>query len=144
MKRHLEADRMARCILGEVSAADRTHLARCAACRFALEEFGQTLRAFRGSVRDWSQFEMTALESEPKWVVMSTPGTACCIAVMLLLCLLGMQQRSTPRLTPARPDADSALLERVRADVARRVPDGMQPLLSLVSGPEDAPDQALP
>ena len=134
MNGHLDADRIARCILGDADAEDSAHLARCGACRLEVEEFGQTLRAFRGSVRNWSQCELAACESGPKWVGRSTPGTRRYIAVTLLLCLMGMtissQQRSDRSLTRADSDADSVLLEQVRADVARRVPDGMQPLLN--------------
>ncbi len=142
MNEHLQADRIARCILGDASAVDRAHLARCAACRLEVEELGQTLRAFRGSVREWSQCELLAFQSGPRWVGRSDPGTPCCIAVTLLLCVMGMavslQERPNPPLAPAGADADSALLEQVRADVARRVPGGMEPLLNL------APDQLLP
>jgi hypothetical protein len=60
MNGHLDADRIARCILGEASAAERAHLARCAGCRLEVEDLGQTLRAFRGSVRDWSRSELVA------------------------------------------------------------------------------------
>jgi hypothetical protein len=139
MNGHLDEDRIARCILGEASAADRAHLARCAACRLAVEEFGQTLRAFRGSVRDWSRCESVAYESGPKLVGPSALGTPFCIAVTLLLCLMGirasLQKHVNRQPAPAGADADSALLEQVRADVARRVPGGMEPLL---------PDQSLP
>ena len=148
MNGHLDADRIARYILGEASAADRAHLARCAACRLEMEEFGQTLRAFRGSVRDWSRCELSAFESATKWVGLSDHGTLYCIALTLLLCLLGIRvslhQRSNEPLTPAGADADSVLLEQVRADVARRVPGGMEPLLNLLSNPEDVRDQLLP
>jgi hypothetical protein len=152
MNGHLDADRIARCILSEASAADRAHLALCAACRLEVEEFGQTLRAFRGSVRDWSRCEWVAYEGRPKLAGRSAPGTLCCIAVTLLLCLTGigvsLRQRPNRELAPAGADADSVLLERVRADVARRVPGGMEPLLTLVSSgvpsAEDARDQTLP
>jgi hypothetical protein len=148
MNGHLDADRIARCILSEASAADRAHLALCAACQLEVEEFGQTLRAFRGSVRDWSRCELVAYESGAKLAGRSAPGTPCCIAVTLLLCLIAIRvaslQRSNRPLAPAGPDADSLLLEQVRADVARRVPGGMEPLLNLVSSPQNIPDQTLP
>jgi hypothetical protein len=152
MNGHLDADRIARCILGEASAAERAHLARCAACRLEVEELGQTLRAFRGSVRDWSRSELVAYESGAELAGRSAPGTPCCIAVTLLLCLMGirisLQQPSDRQLARDGADPDSVLLERVRADVARRVPGGMEPLLNLVasgvSPGEDAQDQPLP
>jgi hypothetical protein len=148
MNKHLDAGRIARCILGDADAEDRAHLALCSACRVEVEEFGQTLRAFRGSVRDWSQCDLLACECGPKWVGRSALGTPCCIAVTLLLCLTGMaaslRQRSNRSPTRAASDPDSVLLEQVRADVARRVPGGMEPLLNLISSPENVPDQPLP
>jgi len=148
MNKHLDGGRIARCTLGEGNASDRAHLALCSACRIEVEEFGQTLRAFRGAVREWSQCELAACESGSKWVGRSAPGTPCCIAVTLLLCLTGMavsqRQRSNGSPTRAASDPDSVLLEQVRADVARRVPGGMEPLLNLMSSPENVPDQPLP
>jgi hypothetical protein len=57
---------------------------------------------------------------------------------------VSLQQRSNRQIIPASADPDSVLLEHVRADVARRVPGGMEPLLNLVSSREDVPDQILP
>ena len=126
MNKHLDAGRIARCILGDADAEDRAHLALCSPCRVEVEEFGQTLRAFRASVRDWSQCDLLACECGPKWVGRSALGTPSCIAVAILLCLMGIRvsllQRSNRSPAPAGPDADSVLLEQVRADVARRVP----------------------
>jgi hypothetical protein len=148
MNKHLDADRITRCILGDADAEDRAHLALCSACRVEVEEFGRTLRAFRGSVRDWSRCELTSHEGGPKWVGRSALGTPCCIAVTLLLCLMGMraslEQRSNRSPAPAASDPDTMLLEQVRADLARRVPDGMEPLLNLVSSEDDFRDQSLP
>jgi len=134
MNEHLDDGRIARCILGDGDAEDRAHLALCSACRVEVEEFGQTLRAFRGSVRDWSQCESAACEIGPKWSVRSALGTPYCIAVTFLLCLMGVAvslwQRSNRSPGRAGSDPDSVLLEQVSADVARRVPDGMEPLLN--------------
>jgi hypothetical protein len=148
MNKHLDAGRIARCILGDADAEDRAHLALCSACRVEVEDLGQTLRAFRGAVRDWTRCELAACESGPESVERSAAGTPCFIAVMLLFCLMGMraslQQRSNRSLAPAVSDPDTMLLEQVRADLARRVPDGMEPLLNLVSSQEDFRDQPLP
>jgi len=67
------------------------------------------------------------------------------MAAILLLSMLGLRFSHSQR--PAQAvfaDSDAALMDEVRADMARPVPRGMEPLLALVSAPEDRPVEALP
>lgn len=68
-------------------------------------------------------------------------------AFLLLLAVLGLKlsylQYSAKAVSPAVGDGDAALLDQVRTDVERRVPSGMEPLLDLVSSPDEGAEGPL-
>jgi hypothetical protein len=133
MSGHLENSAICRFATGEESGAERAHAAVCAQCRGEVERFEQTLRAFRGTVRQWSADEL-ALTGRGETSVFARPrmrsafGTTVILTLLLLGLRLALQQPAPRNFSPA--DDDAELLVQVRAAVTRPVPRGLEPLMS--------------
>jgi len=146
MSEHLESWQISRCVLGDRSAADRAHLSICAECRYEVEQFERALHGMRGSVHQWSEAEFAAVgRSGLPRLARPALSAAWSMAAILLLSLLGLRFSQSQRPVQAVfADSDAELMDQVRADTARPVPRGMEPLLALVSAPEDHSIEALP
>ncbi len=133
MSDHLQPQSVSRCVLGEPTDADCTHLAACARCRDEVDAFEQTLEGLRGSIHRWSEREFAAVAS-PGFMPVMRPmlGAAGTMALILLFSIVGarsFQQRAA--LAPVFGDSDAELMDNVRVDMDRPVPRGMEPLQAL-------------
>jgi hypothetical protein len=136
MSREQEEELIIRFAMHEDSEEDRAHLQECAACRLEVERTLDALRSFRSGVREWSEREAEAVNREPKPVrrpLLATLGPI--FAMLLLLAFMGSRYLATRQVESGRPivDTDAVLLKQVNTDLARGVPSGMEPLLTLVS-----------
>jgi hypothetical protein len=128
MSTHLNYERISRSLLDAPDDADREHLAECAACRGEVEEFERTLRAMRGSVRQWSEVEYASAGTAPPRTLARPILTTAWSAVFLMALLLARAPRKqTPVISAGYGDAQ--LMDEVRADLARPVPRSMEALL---------------
>lgn len=139
MSTHPNDGLLFRYLNAEPSAEDRDHLRACAICRAECERFESAIGGFRGSIRKWSEFEYAEIPEHEVTRSGSIPGGAWIMAFLILLALTGWKAAldNNPVGSPPTPDRDVALLNYVDHDVARAVPSGLEPLLSLVAIPDE-------
>ena len=107
-----------------------------------IEGIEEALAAFRSSVRQWSADEFAAARPSRR-----AYNPAWSMAAILLVSLLGLRLSLQPRpaeQTVVSSDADTELMEQVRADLARPVPRGMEPWLTAFSGADSTQGEMLP
>jgi hypothetical protein len=127
-----------RYLAGEASAEDRRHLSSCAACRVECERCDRAFSGLRTSVRNWSDAEYSARPFNIAGHKRQIPGAVWILCFLLLMTLAAVKLLL---VEPAEPvstaERDAALLDYVRVDVARVVPVGMEPLMTVVSPSEE-------
>jgi hypothetical protein len=140
MIRHLSEEQISAVLLGEKGSDSAAHLEKCAHCRRQVEQFGEVMGAFRGAVREWSEVQPGVLIAPGSRARILAPlARVCGVALVVLMGLIGYRLSSTPsrRTTVSSSnvsaDADTLLLDHVKADVSRSVPPGMESLLGFTS-----------
>jgi hypothetical protein len=136
MSCHLSADQISALIAGTSTGMDdaAAHLDDCAECRNQVEQFESVLGRFRGSVREWSGTQFTnpiVVQSRKHvWPVMAYGW---CAVLLVLFSVIGYRYSRPPVEQPVAEsstiDSDTVLLNRVKADVSRSAPPGMETLL---------------
>jgi anti-sigma factor RsiW len=118
MSTHLTSQQFAEAVLSEETPA---HLRECPACRAELAELRTTLGEFRDATHRWSEKPQPVRRR-----VASYRPRALAAAALVLLAIAGGITYAGKSHTP--DPTDTALLERVNADVSRTVPGGLEPL----------------
>jgi len=130
---HLTSDQFSESLLGHPEPGVTLHLDACAACRAELASLRGALGEFRGAVRGWSEYQAHAAlavsplpPARPSWVAAHPLAMTMVLAVMCVLAswVLSRGEKTT--------GSDAALLNQVDAQVSRRVPASMEPLMRLV------------
>ena len=130
---HLSAEQVSEWALGERRPEVQSHLDDCRECREDLTHLEDSLRAFRQSVHDWAGAPVQsavsarhAVSLRPwKWAGMTA------VAATLALFPLYLDVRHAER--EAEIAQDSLLLDQVQAQLARTVPQSMEPLMQLMN-----------
>jgi hypothetical protein len=141
MSRHLNEEQISAVVAGldDVAGADvADHLQICALCRHQVERLEGVMGHFRGSVREWSDaqfvYREAVLPRRSFWPALAYSWFA---AMLVLFSVIGYRYSSAP--TPyastqsSSPDSDTLLLNRVKADVSRSAPPGMETLLGFTT-----------
>jgi hypothetical protein len=137
MNREQEEELIIRFALHEDTEEDRAHVQECATCRLEVERTAGALRSFRTAVREWSEKETGGVQQAAgkpeRRPLIATLGPI--MAALVLLVFMGSRYLATRQAAagPAAVDTDAVLLKQVNMDLARGVPSGMEPLLTLVS-----------
>jgi hypothetical protein len=137
MNHHLSSAEISEWIAGERTAEIQRHVRECPICHAELTGFEADLSAFGQSVRQW------AAEQETRQSYRELPsaswrwawGTAAILAVALLP---AYWHRQVP--IDATLQDDELLLENVDVQLSRMVPASMEPLLNLMSLPQERKD----
>ena len=130
---HLSSEQVTEWALSQRDPEVERHLDDCRACRDELKQLQDSLRAFRQSVHDWAGVpEPTAAHPRQmvgsfswKWAGMTA------VAATLALFPLYLDVRHAER--EAEIARDSLLLDQVQAQLARTVPQSMEPLMQLMN-----------
>jgi hypothetical protein len=70
MSKHLSEQGVSMYLMGEVSVAEREHVAECALCQAEIARLETSLSHFRGAVREWSEREnVNDRAAELRWTV---------------------------------------------------------------------------
>lgn len=137
MNTHLTSQQISEYILGDRSREAELHIRACSLCQAELNQFENSLKGFRSSVRQWSEQQLSPfplqVKRNPARPWMMRLGWA--MAVITLCIFLGrLSYRPLPvSKTAATTAADVALLAQIDHEVSRTVPDSMEPLTQLVS-----------
>jgi len=136
MSGHLTAIEVSEWLAGTRAASAEQHVAECAGCTAELERVRQPLTQFSAVMRAWCAAEAPAPRPE------AIPAA---IHRQRRLAVLRVALATTAALLVAAPVyrqhlrsieialQDDALLEKVQAEIARPVPEPLQPLEKLVA-----------
>ncbi len=152
MSQHLSAQQISNWIVaGRSQPADQQveqHIRDCPKCKAELLRLEETLSQFRGSVRAWSDRQVTAalpVAGKPprpqplRWVLV--------LAALFVLATVPVYRSAMDRRQAEQLRTDAILLEQVDAALSRTIPAPMEPLTKLVAwhpekgNPEKAENQ---
>jgi hypothetical protein len=119
------------------------HVSQCAFCAAEVERARNILLLFRSSVRSWSEAQSDAVafdipssrasrQSPLAWVL-----AAAAVAAMVAV---PVYRNSREREIQAQAERDAQLIDDVNAQLSRRAPVAMQPLMRLMSVKNTAGD----
>ena len=164
---HLDKEAALRWQWGEVTEAERAHVAACDACRGQVEPLAQTLSTFTLAARAWGDAKAAAAPlpsaQELRHPHAAAPGwwrgmaiTAMAVGAMLLLVITFAMPRwrkhsvanSAAQQAAVRQQQrqqqitqDDALLEAVDQDVSQVVPQARSPLSGSAAGTSSSQSQ---
>lgn len=139
MTRHLSSEEISQRAAGEYDQAVEQHLNDCSTCRAELALFMKSLSLFRESVHVWAGQQCpseTATIRRIRQAPYRTMLNAFCVAALILFaCFAGWSTRPHAPAPVALQsgESDTALLERVNAEVTQTVPTSLAPLRSFVA-----------
>ena len=141
MRQHLSAGEISAWLAGERTAERDGHLRECAECRAAVERVEAPLARFRCAVQAWSSQEISLARPielrRRHGFGMMRLAMAAAMVVMLAGVPLYLRDRARDRAAETARQ-DEALLEQVQTEVARSVPEPMEPLAKLVVWSSDS------
>ncbi len=135
MNEHLTSKQILKQMLGEGTADEARHVRFCEQCGAELARLESTLSQFRQSVRN------TSAAPVPAWNPYRTPARASrhplrlalVLAAMVVMAVVPVYRSASERHRAAVAREDALLLERVDAQISRKVPAAMEPLMKLMS-----------
>ncbi len=142
MKQHLSAQEISAWLAGERTAEQEEHLRACPECRAAIARVEAPLEQFRGAVHAWSEQELgqaRPIELRRHGLGFGMMRLAVAATMVVMLAGVPLYLRDSARERAAElARKDEALLEQVQTEVARSVPEPMEPLTKLVSWSSEA------
>jgi hypothetical protein len=148
MSQHLSSPEVSQWMIGERTPQQEQHVRQCPECGAELARMEAALGLFRGSVRHWSDRQvsvprpLTPTRGSRGYPARPLPVRwALAAATLLLLAAVPIYRNVQVRQRQAEiARADALLLEQVDAEVSRAVPRPMEPLAKLVSWDFSATD----
>ncbi len=150
MNQHLSSEQISKCVAGEATPEERSHLGECEACGADLARLEAAVGSFRDTVRHWSEqtrSEQTRSEqtrSEPnsaatrqtladssrnKPILVQVLRFAAAAAIVVIMVGVPMWRLKQQRADLA--NQDDVLLEQIASGLSRSVAQPMQPLTRL-------------
>jgi len=141
--KHLSSEQVSKVAAG-IRIPEDTHVRSCAECTGEVERVQNVLTLFRGSIRTWTDTldhseSLEALASRktrsphraPMAWVLAAAALAAAVAIPVY-------QNSKDQEVKAQAERDAQLLDDVNAQLSRRGPLAMDPLMQLMVGPAKA------
>jgi predicted anti-sigma-YlaC factor YlaD len=141
MSQHLSSEEISLRAAGEYSPAIDQHLNDCDICRSELALFLKSLELFRQSVHTWADRQRVSEEATVRRIrqapYRSMRNAICVAALVLFACCAAWRMRPHPA-APVQSniqsaESDTALLERVNAEISQTVPASLTPVSNLVA-----------
>ncbi|MES1257974.1 MAG: hypothetical protein ABUS51_06075 [Acidobacteriota bacterium] len=141
MKQHLSEEEIAGWAMGERTPALQFHVSECAECRAQTETLSDALLQFRHAAHGWAQGREARfrLPAPAPWWRLPARWALVTAGLILLAAVPAYETYREHRAareragSEAQEAADAALLRQVDAGISRRVPQPLEPLVSLVS-----------
>lgn len=142
MTQHLTREQISDLLISRESGERPEHLKTCAACAAEVSKLQIAISSFAVAARDWSgnrdlpEVTLTPATGRGKFR-MRVPGVAWVLvaAVVLLLFVCGAvyKRRSAPPIEALNVESDEILMQQIDAEVSRRTPAAMDPLVQAIS-----------
>jgi hypothetical protein len=138
--KHLSSEQISSVVAGS-RIPEEDHVRNCAECALEVERVQNMLTLFRGSVREWTD-KLDHSEFPTSRVRVARPPHRAPMAWVLAAAALAaavaipMYQDSRDRELKAQAERDAQLMDDVNAQLSRRGPMAMDPLMQLMVVPE--------
>jgi len=146
MTQHLSKEQISELLIQRESGEGMEHVKACPSCQAELAELGGAISSFAAAAREWSETqdsrEMRLAPADGRrrlrlrrWYF----GWGFVTAIVLLFFFWGFFQRKHEREQTAALNAqsDDLLLQQIDAEVSRRAPAAMDPLVKAITASAD-------
>jgi anti-sigma factor RsiW len=135
MKQHLSSEQISKCLAGDATPEETSHLQECNTCSADLARLDSAVSSFRETVREWSdQTSNMARQPLPD----PRPGRPALIQVLrwgavaaIVIVMAGFPMWRLKQQRADLANQDEVLLEQIASGLSRSVAQPMQPLTKL-------------
>jgi hypothetical protein len=142
MTQHLTREQIYDLLISRETGERLEHLKTCAACAAEVSELQIAISSFAGAARDWSgnqglpEVTLTPAAGRAKFRMrMPRVAWALIASVLLLFFVWGAayKRRTAPPAEALKVESDEILMQQIDAEVSRRTPAAMDPLVQAIS-----------
>jgi len=142
--KHLSSEQVSKVAAG-IRIPEDTHVHNCAECAGEVERVQNVLTLFRGSIRAWtdtldhSEFHEAVASRHPRSPHRAPMAWVLAAAALAAAVAIPVYRDSKEQEVKAQAERDAQLLDDVNAQLSRRGPLAMDPLMQLMVVPERVP-----
>jgi len=135
MNQHLSSEQISKCLTGEATPDERSHLQECKSCGADLARLEAAVSSFRDTVREWSD----QTSGSPRRILadpntnspMLVRGLRWGLVAAIVVTMIGVPVWRLKQRQADLANQDEILLEQIATGLSRPVAQPMQPLTRL-------------